>query len=90
MTDETMPAVVLLRAGPEIDAPLGRLTALLASAIGTLFGDPTLVLHLVSPGGARAEQRIGGTRHEWLAATPGVRDVRDACDESTVRAALER
>ena len=90
MTDETMPAVVLLRAGPEIDAPLGRLTALLASAIGTLFGDPTLVLHLVSPGGARAEQRIGGTRHVWLAATPGVRDVRDACDESTVRAALER
>jgi NTE family protein len=93
MTEETMPAVVLLRASPEIDAPLGRLTALLASAIDTLFGEPTLVLHLVSPGGARAEQRIGGTRHVWLAALSDVRDVRDVCGaraEPTVRAALER
>ncbi|HEX7838745.1 MAG TPA: patatin-like phospholipase family protein [Kofleriaceae bacterium] len=88
-----MPAVVLLRADPEIDAPLGRLAALLASAIDTLFGDPTLVLHLVSPGGARAEQRIGGARHVWLAAPPKLRDVRDvrgARAEPIVRATLER
>ncbi len=84
MNDPMMPAVVLLRAGVEIDAPLGRLTALLASTIETLFGEATLVVHLASSSGPRAEQRRGGVRHVWLTVP------QDGHAESAVRAALAR
>lgn len=86
MTGEAMAPVVLLRAGPELDAPLGELTGLLASAIDTLFGDPTLILH-ISPRAASAERRVGGVRHVWLAALP---EAHDARAEAAVRAQLER
>lgn len=44
------PAVVILRADPDLDAPLAALIELLAGAMRASFGDAVAVLHVLTPG----------------------------------------
>lgn len=81
------PAVVLLRADPDLDAPLGALTELLAGAMRASFGDAVAVLHLLAPGGgpmSEPSEPPDGVPRSWL--TPPA----DTSLHSTLRAELER
>lgn len=87
MITNAFPDVVILRADADLEAPIERLTVLLADSVVSLFGDAVTVLHLVAPGAARAElpsARPGGARHVWISPPA------DARAEPVVRAALEQ
>jgi NTE family protein len=57
--DRTHPAIVLLRADRDLDAPIGPLSVLLAQALATSFGDAVLVIHLAPAAHFADESRFG-------------------------------
>jgi predicted acylesterase/phospholipase RssA len=67
----TTAEVVVVQVAPDVSAPLGVLTALLAEAVATQFGDPVVVIH-APPGDDEGSARPSPSRRaELCLQTPG-------------------